>query len=77
MLGPLLLQDDTGCRMASLEAEHRGNTDRINVALLTEWLEGGGLRPVTWATLTRAIDDIGKVALAQQLNDLLTIPTSI
>ena len=63
--------------MASLEAEHRGNTDRINVALLTEWLEGGGLRPVTWATLTRAIDDIGNVALAQRLNDLLTVPTSI
>ena len=73
MLGPLLLQDTSGSRIAALEAEHRCNADRINLAVMQEWLEGGGLRPVTWATLTRAMTDVGQTALAQQISETLHV----
>ena len=71
MLGPLLLWDDSGARTDALKAEHQGNADMINIAVLKKWLEGGGLQPVTWATLSRVMADIGQVALAQQINDIL------
>ena len=71
MLGPLLLQDDSGVRVSAIESEHRGNTDLINLAILREWLAGGGLQPVTWATLTTAMKKAGQVALAEQIIDIL------
>ena len=71
MLGPLLLQDDSGARVAALKSENQGNADLINIAIFREWMEGGGLKPVTWATLSGAMADIGQVALAQQINDRL------
>ena len=71
MLGPLLLRDDSGARTAALKAEHQGNTSLINLAVLQEWLEGGGLQPVTWATLSRVMASIGQVALAQQVYDII------
>ena len=67
MLGPLLLQDDSGTRVSAIEAEHRGNADLINLAILREWLEGGGLQPVTWATLTSAMAKVRLMALAEQI----------
>ena len=71
MLGSLLLQDDSGARVASLRAQYMLDTDEINIAILREWLTGGGLQPVTWATLVRAIAEAGQVALAKRMFDAL------
>ena len=69
MLGSLLLQDDSGERVASLRAQYMLDTDDINIAILREWLKGGGLQPVTWATLTTAMAKAGQMALAKQIFD--------
>ena len=69
MLGPLLLQDDSGVKVSAIEAEHRGNADRVNLAILREWLTGGGLQPITWATLTTAMKKAGPVTLAERILD--------
>ena len=57
--------------MASLRAQYMLDTDEINIAILREWLNGGGLQPVTWATLVRAIAEAGQVALAKRMFDAL------
>ena len=69
MLGSLLLQDDCGDRVASLRAQYMLDTDDINIAILREWLKGGGLQPVTWTTLTTAMKKAGQVALAERIWD--------
>ena len=57
--------------MAVLEAEHGGSGVYINQAILQEWLEGGGLRPVTWATLTKVMADIRQGALAKEISEII------
>ena len=71
MLGPLLLKDDLGARVAAIAAECHHNSTNINIAILREWLAGGGLQPVSWATLIRAMADAGQVALAKQITAAL------
>ena len=74
MLGALLLDDTTGARVVAIEAEHRGNADRINQAIVQEWLQGGGKQPVSWATLTRAMAEVGQEVLAEQVTAELREP---
>ena len=77
MLGPLLLQDDSGVRVASLRAQYMLDTDEINLAILREWLEGRGLRPVTWDTLTTAMAEARLVALAEQINEIIYVALTV
>ena len=42
----------------SLEIEHLKNAERINMAILQKWLQGKGLKPVTWSTLVTALERI-------------------
>ena len=39
--------------------------ERICCKILQEWLEGKGLQPVTWETLTKILGDTGLSSLAQ------------
>ena len=73
MLGPLLLNDTSGDRVAALREQYMLDADKINIAILREWLKGGGLQPVSWDTLTRAMADVGQVALAEQVRTQLTL----
>ena len=41
--------------MTALENEHLKNAERMNVAILQKWLEGKGVKPVTWSTLLTAL----------------------
>ena len=59
--------------MAILEAEHGDDAVRINLAILREWLEGGGLRPVTWATFTNVMADIRQGAMAKEISEILKL----
>ena len=47
IFGIFLMEDKTGAIVEALEAEHRGNAERINMAILQRWLQGKGLKPVT------------------------------
>ena len=58
MFGMILLRDDNGVIVKALEEEHRGNAEKINTAIFQKWLEGKGMRPVTWSTLVTALKNI-------------------
>ena len=49
--GIFLLEDKTGAIVEALEIEHVKNAERINMTILQQWLQGKGLKPVTWSTL--------------------------
>eukprot|EP00731_Ephydatia_muelleri_P000993 Em0001g993a len=53
--GMFLLQDSFGAIVKALENEHQRNAERINLAIRQKWLEGKGLKPVTWASLVSAL----------------------
>ena len=58
MFGMILLQDDNGAIVKALEKEHRGNAEDISIAIFQKWLNGKGMRPVTWSTLVTALQKI-------------------
>lgn len=66
MFGTLLLKDDKGARVNSIENEFRGNAERINTKILEEWLAGGG-EPRTWQTLINTLRDCELDVLADQI----------
>ena len=54
-----LLDDKTGAIVVALEMEHSKNAERINMTILQRWLQGNGVKPVTWSTLLTVIKKIG------------------
>ena len=68
--GIFLLEDKTGAIVEALEMEHRGNAERINMAILQRWLQGKGMKPVTWSTLIEVLRKIGLCALADKIEGL-------
>ena len=65
--GTFLLDDRTGARVKNLEHHHHCNAERINTAILQEWLTGSGKLPVTWATLVEVLRDIELSTLGDDL----------
>ena len=57
--GIFLLNDTNGDIVKALEMEQRGNVELINMAILQQWLQGKGMKPVTWSTLVCALHNIG------------------
>ena len=56
--GIFLLQDSNGAIVKALEKEHHWNAKQINLAIFQKWLEGKGVKPVTWSTLITALQNI-------------------
>ena len=56
--GIFLLKDSNGAIVEALEMEHRGNAEQINMAIFQRWLQGRGLKPVTWSTLITVLKNI-------------------
>ena len=65
--GILLLNDD-GCLVDSMEDECRGKPERIVIKILQEWLQGSGLLPVTWNTLIETLKKTGLPELAADIH---------
>ena len=59
VFGIFLMEDKTGTIVEALEIEHCKNAERINMAILQRWLQGKGLKPVTWSTLVTALKKSG------------------
>ena len=62
--GTLLLNDETGARVNAIERELVRNAEEINCRILSEWLEGKGIKPVSWNTLVGVLVDIELSQLA-------------
>ena len=50
-----------------MEIECNNSPERITHKILQEWLEGKGLKPVSWETLVNTLRDIGLNALADEI----------
>ena len=57
--GIFLLEDSDGVIVKALEMEHHWNAEWINEAILQKWLQGKGVKPVTWSTLVAVLKNIG------------------
>ena len=68
--GVIILRDDTGTRLANLEAQYQGDAYSINRAILTKWLNGEGMKPTTWATLVTVLKESRLNALAEDVSSV-------
>ena len=67
--GILLLVDSSGARVKAFKRQHGLEALEINTAILSEWISGGGIRPVTWATLSDVLDDAGLTTLSDTIRE--------
>ena len=56
--GIFLLEDSNGVIVQALEKQLHFNAEQINIAILQRWLEGKGVKPVTWSTLVTVLQSI-------------------
>lgn len=56
--GTRLLKDTNGAIVKAMEIEHRGKAEQINMAILMQWLDGKGRKPVNWSTLVTVLQDM-------------------
>ena len=64
--GIILLNDQTGSRVDSIEEYCLRNPEKITRKILQEWLEGKGL-PVTWESLVQTLRDTNLSTLADEI----------
>ena len=64
--GTLLLNDDTGIQVESIDAECHGNSEKINTKILREWLKGRG-SSVTWNAIVTVLRKCNLTHLADQI----------
>ena len=69
-----LLDDATGSRIQTLKKQCLGIADDVMLCILQEWLEGKGLKPVSWETLVKTLRDTGLSALANEIQQNLSTP---
>ena len=68
IFGILLLNDEMGSRVDTIEDECRGKPERIVRKILQEWLEGKGLA-VTWETLVQTLKNSKLYAVADKIKN--------
>ena len=69
MFGIVLLDDRIGSLLDYIDDYCHGNSERITLKILQEWLMGKGL-PVTWESLVQTLRDIDLTVLADQIQDI-------
>ena len=52
---------------AIVHSMHQQDTEQINVKIFQKWLNGMGLQPVSWETLTQVLKDIQLNELAKEI----------
>ena len=55
--GTFLLDDEIGHKVRNIEITEHGDSLRITVEILRQWLQGKGRIPVTWQTLIACLRD--------------------
>ena len=68
--GIILLQDDTGEKMAIIDNDCRGKAEEMTLAVLGKWVRGGGMS-VTWESLITALRKCELLLLADQIETAL------
>ena len=73
MLGITLLHDDTVEKVDAIKNKYQGNADHINLQILRDWIDGRGLKPVTWGTLIDELRVVGLDTLADDIEEGLVV----
>lgn len=68
-LGLILLNDDNGAIVKSIISQYQLNAVDITREIMTRWINGAGIEPVTWRTLTDTLRDIGLTQLASDIDN--------
>ena len=69
--GIVLLEDDNGDRILSIEKEKGSKPEDITREIIRLWLIGKGQQPVTWKTLITVLHDTGLRELAEHIEEIL------
>ena len=62
-----LLEDKTGGQISAMEKELGKNAHDINKKIFKLWLEGKGVKPVSWSTLITVLRRIKLITLASDI----------
>ena len=62
--GIFLLNDSDGSLVDIIAHNNSNDAEQINQKIILKWLNGGGKKPVTWATLVEVLRDIELSTLA-------------
>ena len=66
-LGILLLDDVNANKNDSLEIKHHYNPERITTEIFKIWIQGGGLKSISWDALVQVLKDADHHNLADEL----------
>ena len=55
--GTILLKDDHGAILKIIEVNANRNVEAINREILRRWINGQGIKDISWKTLVRALRD--------------------
>ena len=65
-----LLKDDNGAKIDSL-AKDEGESILITLKILSRWLQGEGMQPPTWSTITEALKKSKFGVLAEEISSVI------
>ena len=66
-LGLILLDDEDGTIVEAITSQFHENAVKITREILTRWIRGEGIQPVTWKTLIDTLRNIGLTELATSI----------
>ena len=70
--GTLLLEDNNGNKVKNIEVSECGDPVKITVEILRQWLQGKGIKPVTWQTLVKCLRDTDLTTLVDNMKNSLS-----
>ena len=68
--GILLLEDDNGNTVDTITSDYRQDSiEMVTLKILQKWLNGAGLKPVSWNTLVQVLYDVQLNQLASEIQE--------
>ena len=71
-LGVLLDFDPSGAQLKIIDKKYHSDPEACCQAMFQHWLEGNGVKPCSWHTLTELLEDCGQQVLAEEIQQALT-----
>ena len=70
-LGTILLQDSSGGKVEAIALSHANRAVDIMHSVISKWLRGGGLQPVTWSVFVKSLRAAGLLNFANAIEAVL------
>ena len=70
-LGTILLQDRSGSKVEAIAMNHPNRAVDIMHSVISKWLTGGGLQPVTWSVFVSSLRAAGLHNIANDIEAVL------